>query len=256
MEVPGVRAALGPRVPRQGRDLLRRQDRHHRRRAAVHVPRLRGAHASARERARGLGIGAGRSRLVHHVQHASPPRGVLRRPRGGGGAEPDQHPAHAARDRLHPGPRRLEARRLPPRLPAARRGDRPAAHHATSLRDPRGRARRHRQRRVRGAPVGWLTRAAPPADRRERDRGALLHERDDRPAQGRRAYPPRALPPLRPRGDRARVRRGGRDPPRGPALPRQRLGRPPFPDHGRRPPRDAPPLRPRRRSWSSSSATA
>ena len=126
---------------------------------AVHLPRLRGADAPARERARRARHRGRRSGLVHHVQHPPPARGVLRRARGRGGAEPDQHPADAARDRLHPRPRRLEARRLPPRLPAARRGDRPAADDATALRDPGGRARRHRERRVRGAPA----RAARPS---------------------------------------------------------------------------------------------
>ena len=48
---------------------------------------------------------AGRPRVVHHLQHPSPARGVLRRDRGRRRPQPDQHPAGAARDRLDPRPR-------------------------------------------------------------------------------------------------------------------------------------------------------
>ena len=147
MFVPLVR----PRVPRSRRDVLRRQDRRHRRRVAVHLPRLRDADPPPGERARRAGRRARRSRLVHHLQHAPPARGVLRGDRGGRRPQPGQHPPRAARDRLHPRPRRVEGRLLPPRLRAAGRGDPPAAGDAADARRPRRRARRAGRPRVRGA---------------------------------------------------------------------------------------------------------
>ena len=48
----------------------------------VHLSRLRRAHAPARERAPRARRRARRPRLVHHLQHAPPARGVLRGARG------------------------------------------------------------------------------------------------------------------------------------------------------------------------------
>jgi len=72
---------------------------------------------------------------------------------------------------------------------------------------------------------------------------ALLHERHDRPAQGRRAQPAVSLPARPRRRDRAGLPRGRRGAPRRPPLPRQRVGRPPLRDHDRRAPRHAPQVR-------------
>ncbi len=63
---------------------------------------------------RELGVAARRSGHLHHLQHASAARGLLRCARGGRDPQPDQHPPDAARDRLHRRPRRLEGRLLPP----------------------------------------------------------------------------------------------------------------------------------------------
>ena len=91
------------------------------------------ADAPPGERARRARRRPGRPGVVHHLQHPPPARGVLRRDRGGRRPQPDQHPPRAARDRLHPRPRRLEGRLLPPRLRAARRGDPAAAGHEADV---------------------------------------------------------------------------------------------------------------------------
>ena len=95
------------------------------------------------------------------LQHPPAPRGLLRRPRGRRGPEPDQHPPGPAGDRLHPRSRRLEGRLLPPRLPAAGR----ARSGRGSPRRPtfvvlEGEAGGDRRPRVRGPARGRLDRAA------------------------------------------------------------------------------------------------
>ena len=245
-EVSGVRSPVRPRVPRPRGDLLRGQDRRHRRGYRPDLPRVGRAHAPARQRAGGPRGGAGRPRVVHHLQHPPPARGLLRGARGGRGPEPDQHPPHAARDRVHPGERRLTGGLLPPGLHAARRGDHPAADDAPAVRGHGGRAWWRRHRRVRGPARRRLRGAAPTAGRRERHRGAVLHERVDGPPQGRRAQPAGALPPRPQRPGRPPLRRGRRGAARRADVPRQRLGRAPLRHADRRAARHAPPVRPRR----------
>ena len=116
----------------------------------VHLPRLGRADPPAGERAPRPGRRARRPRLVHHLQHASPARGLLRCRRGRRRAEPREHPARAPRDRLHPGARRVADRLLPRGLLAAGGAARGAPLDAPTLRDHGGRAGRSRERRVRG----------------------------------------------------------------------------------------------------------
>ena len=221
-----VRAPVGPRLPRPGRGLLRRQGRRRRRRHEPHVPRLGRADAPACQRARRPRPAARRPRLVHHLQHPPAARGLLRRARGGHGPQPDQHPAHAARDRLHPRPRRVEGGVLPPRLHAAGRGDpAPALDAPASSWSWRASAAASADHEYEALLGGASTEPRHPQVDENAHRGAVLHERHDRPAQGRRAQPAQALPPRAQRRDRAALRRGRRGPARGPAVPRQRLGR-------------------------------
>ena len=82
--------------------------------------------------------------------------------------------------------------------------------------------------------------------RRGRPRRDLLHQRQHRPAQGRRAHAPEPVPPRRPQRAHQRHQRRRRHPPPRAALPRERLGHAALPHRSRRDPRHAAPLRRRR----------
>ena len=163
---------------------------------AVHLPRSSATRTHRLANALvELGVEPRRPGLVHHLQHPPPARGLLRRPRGGRGPQPDQHPP-GARTRS-PTSSTTPARRSSSSTATSRRSSRRSRPQLTTRPtfvvldgEPGGIADHEYEALL----AGGLDRPAPPGDRRERDGRALLHERHDRPAQGRGDDPPRAVP--------------------------------------------------------------
>ena len=243
-----VRAAVRPGVPRPGGDLLRRQGRRRRRRPDVHLPDVGGADApAARMRSSASASSPATGSRSSPTTRTTCSRATTASPRPG---RSSTRSTSGSRRTRSPTSSSTPARGSSSSTATSRRSssshraeahDAPAA--SSSSRASRGGiASDEYEALIAGGSAG----AAPPARRRERDRRALLHERHDGPAEGRRPEPAEPLPARPERRDRARLRRGRRRPPRRAALPRERLGRPPLRDDDRRAPRDAPPVRPGR----------
>ena len=223
-----------------------------------HLRRMGRAHAPAGRRARRARDLGRRPRRHVRVEHRAPPRAVLRRAVQRPRPAHAEHPPVPGRHHLHRQPRRG---RGDLRRPLAAEGLVAAGRRPRDRQARRGDGRRRRRRDPRRLPDPRLRDAArrgrPGREvldrRREPGRGHVLHERHDRPPEGRRLLAPLDRPALagrdgrrRRRGLRARHRDAG-----GADVPRQRVGPVPGGRDGGREPRACPaPTCSRRRSRS------
>ena len=209
----------------------RRRDR------ADDLRRVGRAHAPARGRARHARDLRRRPRRHVRLEHRAPPRALLRRAVQRPRPAHAEHPPVPGRHRLHRQPRRGRGRlRRPLAAEALLAAGRPLRDRQARRRDGRRRRRRDPRRparaRLRGAAGGRRAGRVPVDRRREPGRRHVLHERHDRPPEGRRLLAPLDRPALdgragrrRRRGLRARHDHAGRA-----DVPRQRVG--PLPGRG------------------------
>ena len=219
------------------RDVLRRQrDRHPAARQELpphHLGRDGVPVAAARRRPVEGGARARRPRRHALLEPPPAPRGLLRHP------VRRVRPAHAEPP---PAPERPRVHRRARRRPRRDRRPQPRAA-ARLLQGPdEDRARLRRRGLVRGAARdGVAGRVGRPRAGRERGRGHVLHERHDRPPEGRPLLAPLDRAALarrrRRQPDGARHLRAGRDPAGRADVPRERVGLPVPRRRARREPR-------------------
>ena len=191
--------------------------------APVRLRGLRLPHEAARRRAARARPRGRRPGRDAHVEPPRAPRDVHRRARRRLRHPHPEPPAAPRRQHVHREPRRGQgARRRQGALAARGAVRRPRRLRA---RDRRGRGRRARGRdRLRGARrLGGRERVRLPRHRRARGGRDVLHERDDRPAEGRRLLAPRDRDPRADGGGPPRPPRGRHGPPGRADVPRERL---------------------------------
>jgi hypothetical protein len=181
------------------------EDRRRRWRPPLHLSRGRRARVPPRERAPPRRRAEGRPRRGALAERGRGPRGALRRTADRRGARRDQRPSLSRRGRDdRPAQRRARARRG--RRARGPRGVGPPGRRSLPRgldgRGPRARAGVGRDR-LRAVPRDRLARAVRARrGRRGPDHQHQLHQRDDRPAEGRHVHAPRRVP------ERARRDRG------------------------------------------------